>query len=50
MKKSNEKSQMHKFIAAAREHECDESEESFDEKLKELAKAKPQQNSNQAKE
>ncbi len=34
--KMNENSQQQKFIDAAKEHECDESEEAFDEAMKKL--------------
>ncbi len=36
------KTQLDKFKAAARELETDDDEERFDEKLKKLAKAKPE--------
>lgn len=41
MKKVNDDSQKAKFIAAAREHGCDESEEAFAKKLKKIAVQKP---------
>ncbi|MGS4886362.1 hypothetical protein [Roseibium sp. MB-4] len=36
-----EKSQIDKFKEAAKELECDESEEAFDAKLKSIAKSQP---------
>jgi hypothetical protein len=39
MKNKQPVSQKDKFIAVAREHGCDESEEAFDAKLGKLAKA-----------
>ena len=35
------KSQSDKFVDAAREHECDEDEARWDERLKKVAKGKP---------
>lgn len=35
------KSQIEKFIEAAREHEADEDETRWDERLKKIAKARP---------
>ncbi len=37
MKKSKD-NQHDKFVKTAREHECDESEKAFDEKLKKISK------------
>ena len=36
-----DKSQLDKFIAAAREAECNEDEPAFEDKLRRIAKAKP---------
>ena len=41
MTKSDDVSQMGRFIAAARQAECDESEAAFEDKLRRIAKAKP---------
>ena len=43
MTKDN-RTQIEKFRAKARELECDESEEAFDEKLKKVAKKKQKKN------
>ncbi len=39
---STEKSQLDKFKEAAREHDADESETHWDERLKRVVKAKPE--------
>lgn len=41
MQKHQEKKQVTKFVQAARKLECDESEEAFDKKLRQIAKQKP---------
>lgn len=41
LSKEEQKKQLDKFIEAARELECDESEEVFTEKLKKLAETEP---------
>ncbi|MBP7761185.1 MAG: hypothetical protein KA176_01275 [Alphaproteobacteria bacterium] len=40
------KDQNQKFIEAAREHECDEYEATFDEKLKKIAENRPKDKGN----
>jgi hypothetical protein len=42
MSESKQKSQLDKFKQAAREHEADEDETRWDERLKKLVKAKPE--------
>jgi hypothetical protein len=42
-KMTNNQSQLHKFKQAARDLECDESEEAFERKLKKIAKPKDEE-------
>ena len=41
MSKRKDKSQKQRFTEAAREHECDESEEAFADAMRQIAKGKP---------
>jgi hypothetical protein len=50
VKKQDKHTQIEKFREAARELETDDSEEAFDAKLKNIAKAPPPQNGSKGKD